>query len=68
MRSPGDTPNHSMTAYVHTQVLLRKAGGLSGAVEGTKESDQPGEQSGARRQLPRGLLFWPWGEITTQGR
>ena len=52
MRSPGDTPNHSMKAYVHTQVLLRQAGGLFGAVVGDKESDQPGEQSSARRQLP----------------
>ena len=45
-----------MTAYVHTQVLLRQAGGLFGAVVGDKESDQPGEQSSARRQLPRGCF------------
>ena len=57
MRLPGDTPNHSMTAYVHTQVLLCQAGGLFGAVVGDKESDQPGEQSSARRQLPRGCFF-----------
>ena len=56
MRSPGDTPNHSMKAYVHTQVLLRQAGGLFGAVVGDKESDQPGEQSSARRRLPRGCF------------